>query len=428
MKFFFIVLFFLGFLCCQLPTTPSNSKKNTDSVASLKKDSAAIKTREESLSIKPDSVSQHIIDSILQFTQSPYFMDYGTPGALQATAVQINSLGVMFGLNKIDIPVTPAQDNYFNMLKESLAQSTVNNLNYTDELCAFVDAFFEEDSKKASTSADIIEQLCKFTMSAKMKAVRERDGERVRIFSAINKQCNDAKKYVDVFSKLLFAAGTLKDCLKIIIRAMEPLSTFTGAEVGLQYIIDSSDSLSGELKGAMQDIITMLKDINSTFLINLKNGNSELVKIITDFTQKLYEDNKEQINKVVLNMIGSKNYKFLTEFDNARSFFKSISEPVFPAENMLTQIQPAYSFTMLENGIHKAIFENIKTNKYLSEDNQLKYIQSFKILLLVEASAYEKLAAFFYSVKSLGKQNEDNAQSFHKTAGYCLDSFNAINL
>ena len=95
---------------------------------------------------------------------------------------------------------------------------------------------------------------------------------------------------------------------------------------------------------------------------------------------------------------------------------------------MLKQIQPAYSFTMLENGIHKAIFENMSAKKNLSQENKSKYIQSFKILLLVESSAWEKTAAFYYSVKVMGKQYEDYANSFHATAGACLQRFNSINL
>ena len=427
MKFFFSVIIILVLQCYQLSTVPANSTECTDKNGNISY--LDIFQTTESTLIQSDSVTQQFQDSILSLTQSPYFLGYETPLMLQqGIAVRINSIGIMYGLDKIDIPIPPSHESYFNMLKESLAQSTVNSLNYSDEMCAFVDAFFDMNTKKAATTMGIIDQLCKFTMSAKMKAVRERDGERVRIFGAIYKQCNDAKKYVDSFSKLLFAAGTIKDCLKVIIRAMEPLSTFTGAEVGLQNLIDNSDNLSGELVGAMEDIVVMLKDINRTFLINLKNGNSELVKIITDFTQKLYEDNKEAINKVVLNMIGSRNYKFLTEFDNARSFFRTIFDPLFPSGNMLKQLQPAYSFTMLENGIHKSIFENMVTKKNLSEENKSKYIQSFKILLLVESSAWEKTAAFFSSVKVIGSQYEDYSNSYHKTAGACLQSFNAINL
>jgi len=307
-----------------------------------------------------------------------------------------------------------------------LTLGTSNNLNTSDELCSFIDRAFESLTGNTSSAQNVIDQIIKYTMSAKMRAVRYQNREEIKFYNSILKNCKNAKKYIDSFAVFFKNASSLKDCLKIIIRAMEPLQTFTGAEEGLQTIYDNSNGLSPGIKAAILDILTMLRDIESTFIINLKNSNSELFGVIIDLGQQMFDKNVDDLEKKLNIIFGKHNVELYNEFKNAQDFIWSIAEPHFPADRMLDEIQPAYSVAMLENGIHRVIFENLNSIKNLDEKSRNQFIQAFRVLLLTECTGWDKQAAFFSSLPPSFNMN-DYANQSRQLSQNCFYFFNRFN-
>jgi hypothetical protein len=262
-------------------------------------------------------------------------------------------------------------------------------------------------------------------MSAKMKAVRDQNREEIQFFNSILKNCKNAKKYVDAFSILFKNASSLKDCLKIIIRAMDPLQTFAGAEEGLQTIYYNSNGLNPGIKGAILDILTMIRDVESTFIINLKNSNSELFGVIIDLGQQMFDNNADDLEKKANIIFGKHKVDLYNEFKNAQDFIWSIAEPNFPADRMLDEIQPAYSVAMLENGLHHVIFENLNSLKNSDDKSRNQFIQAFRVLLLIECLGWDKQSAFFSSLPPSFNMSDYAGQS-RQLSQNCFSFFNKL--
>lgn len=424
------LIFLTLFSCSPNPSNISGQDSNydTNTIEEYNANQDLITQQDFSSSDKDtDSLKNHIIDSLLSLSASPYFQGYETPGVLVKTAINLNAYITMFGGTLLIIPTPPSRESYFKDLKAAIALGSVNSLKSSDKLCSFIDDYFLDTEKISSEAGDILKQLSTMTMSAKMKAVRERNHDRIIIFGQLNKLCEDATAFSQALTTFFNSVGTTKECLKLLVRIMEPYNAYAGAENGLRAIYRNSDGLSPELDGALSEVLMLLDNNESTFLINLRNSNSEMFGLITDLAFKLYEENYEHINEVISDLIGEKNFKSLTDFLEERKRMRELFGPIVPADETLNQLVLGYNSVMLENGIHKTIFENLKSAGFPDQKSRLDYLEAFKILLLTESLASERLSSFFSSLpSSFGLAS--NAEAYDNHAKGAFQAFEALRI
>jgi len=366
---------------------------------------------------------------LLEITSSPYYFGDELPGQLRQIAVSINALQMTLGGWNLGLPVPPLSEQYFTLFKDAFNVYQFSAGYSSDSLLDRLDGYCDTWSAFLGAGNKSLEGLTTFLSSQKMKAVRAKDRKQLATINSTLTMINGTKRYAQTMNALLQSGGSLRECLRILVRAAQPLIVYDGGISAIDALLKYRNELPGEISMALGDISSVIHNEKNSFLVNLTNQKTEMINTILNLGSFIYSENERFFFLSSFSKyLGSRNVKYIHDLFAAREVYKSLFTPLLDLDVLASNINPAICSSTADKELNNLIFSSVKSNAELED-----YKNCIGFLLLVEAVNCERIASVFLGANRINdfsrfvKESKDIGKACLRTFTY-LQRTNYLNV